>query len=83
MSTAEIKAAARRLPIKARADLFADLAMDDAVQKEQLARLRAAIDEGIADHAAGRYVELETDEEFKAFASEIKRAGRARLKAAK
>ena len=57
--------------------------MSDAVQKAQLARLRAAIAEGMADHAAGRYTELVTDDDFKAFAAEIKRAGRARLKAAK
>ena len=84
MSTvAEIRAAARKLPVADRVDLFVDLAMDDAVQKAQLARLRAAIAEGMADHAAGRYTELVTDDDFKAFAAEIKRAGRARLKAAK
>jgi cytosine/adenosine deaminase-related metal-dependent hydrolase len=84
MSTvAEIRAATRKLPVADRVDLFVDLAMDDAVQKAQLARLRAAIAAGVADHAAGRYTELVTDDDFKAFAAEIKREGRARLKAAK
>lgn len=82
-TVAEIKTAVRRMRVADRADLFVDLAMDDAVQKVQLTRLRAAVAEGRADHAAGRYVELETDADFKAFAAEIKREGRARQKSAK
>ena len=52
-TVAEIKTAARKLPVRDRADLLVDFAMDEAVQKEQLVRLRAAVAEGIADHAAG------------------------------
>ena len=81
MSTvAEIKAAARKLPIKDRADLLADLSMDAAVRKEQLARLRAAVGEGVRDHTEGRYIEITTAAEHRAFFEDIKRRGRARLK---
>ncbi len=76
---AEIKTAARKLPGRDRPDLLVDFAMDDDVQKVRLARLRAAVAEGVADHAAGRYIELVTDADFNAFAADIKREGRARL----
>ena len=82
-TVAEIKTAARKLPVRDRADLLVDFAMDEAVQKEQLVRLRAAVAEGIADHAAGRYIVLVTDADFKAFATDIKSEGRARLKSRK
>ena len=82
-TVAEIKTAARKLPVRDRADLLVDFAMDEAVQKEQLVRLRAAVAEGIADHAAGRYIELVTDADFKAFAADIKSEGRARLNSQK
>ena len=79
-TVAEIKAAARKLPIKDRADLLADLSMDAAVRKEQLARLRAAVGEGVRDHTEGRYIEITTAAEHRAFFEDIKRRGRARLK---
>ncbi len=77
---AEIKAAARRLPVKHRADLLVQLADDKAVQKEQLARLRAAVDEGIRDHEQGRTIEIRNAAEHRAFFDDIKRRGRMRLK---
>lgn len=79
-TVAKIKAAARKLPVKDRADLLTDFAMDDAVQKEQLARLRAAIDEGDRDLAEGRYTEIKSTAELRAFFDDIKARGRARLK---
>lgn len=79
-TVAEIKAAARKLPVKDRADLLTDFARDKAVQKEQLARLRAAIDEGIRDHTEGRFIEIKSTAEHRAFFDGIKREGRARLK---
>ena len=79
-TVAKIKAAARKLPVKDRADLLTDFAMDDAVQKEQLARLRAAIDEGDRDLAEGRYTEINSTAELRAFFDDIKARGRARLK---
>lgn len=79
-TAAQIKAAARRLPVADRADLLVDLAMDAAVRKEQLKRLRAMIDEGIRDHKEGRFIEINSVEEHRAFFEDIKRRGRARLK---
>ncbi len=79
MSTvAQIKAAARKLPVKDRADLLNDFSNDAAVRKEQLSRLRAEIAEGIRDHADGRYIEVTTPAEHRAFFAAIKRRGRAR-----
>ena len=77
---AEIKAAARKLPVKHRTDLLEAFAMDEAVRKEQLARLRAAVEEGMRDFREGRYIEIRTPAEHRAFFDEIKRSGRARLK---
>ena len=57
-TVAEIKAAARKLPVKHRTDLLEDFAQDPAIQKEQLARLRAAVEEGERDFAEGRYIEI-------------------------
>ena len=79
-TTAKVKAAARQLRVQDRVDLFEDLAKDVAVQKEQLKRLRAAIDIGDRDLAEGRYTEINTDAELRAFFDDIKRRGRARLK---
>lgn len=80
LTAAEIKAAARKLPVKDRADLLTALAMDKAVQKERLARLRAEIVEGVRDHAEGRFIEIKSTDEHRAFFDDIKRRGRARLK---
>ena len=60
--------------------LVQDLAKDVAVQKEQLKRLRAAIDIGDRDLAEARYTEINTDAELRAFFDDIKRRGRARRK---
>lgn len=80
MSTvAEVQAAVERLPAADRIALFRWLGQDGAVRTEELAALRAAIDEGDRDLAEGRYTALETDTDFRAFADEIKQAGRARL----
>ena len=76
----QIKAAARKLPVKDRADLLEVFAMDAAVAKERLARLRALIDEGDRDLAEGRYIEIRHSAELRAFFDDIKRRGRARLK---
>ncbi|MEY2879629.1 MAG: hypothetical protein RLZZ15_2009 [Verrucomicrobiota bacterium] len=76
----QVKAAARKLPPKDRADLFQTLAQDRVVQKEQLARLRALIDEGDRDLAEGRYIEIRGATELRAFFDDIKRRGRERLK---
>ena len=54
--------------------------MDAAVRKEQLKRLRTMIEEGERDIAEGRYVEVNSVAEAKAFFEDIKRRGRARLK---
>lgn len=81
MSTvAEVKAAARKLPVKDRTDLAEALAMDDAVTKERLARLRAMIDEGDRDLAEGRYITIRTAADLRALSADIKRRGRDRLK---
>ena len=79
-TVAAIKSAARRLPVADRTDLLVDLAMDDAVRKEQLARLRAMLAEGERDLAEGRYIEITSAAEHRAFFDDIKRRGRARLK---
>lgn len=79
-NAAEIKAAARKLPVKDRADLLTAFAMDKAVQKEQLARLRAEIAEGERDLAEGRYTEIRNTAELRNFFDDIKRRGRARIK---
>ena len=76
---AEIKAAASKLPVKHRTDLLVQLAEDKAVQKEQLARLRTAVEEGIRDHNEGRYIEIKTAAEHRDFFDEIKQRGRVRL----
>ena len=78
---AAIKAAARKLPVKHRTDLLEDLARDEAVHREQISRLRAAVEEGMRDHAEGRYIEINTAAEHRAFFDDIKRRGRARLSA--
>jgi tRNA A-37 threonylcarbamoyl transferase component Bud32 len=77
---AEIKAAARKLPLKHRTDLLEDLSRDEAVHREQIARLRAAIEEGERDFAEGRYIEINSKTELREFFDDIKRRGRARLK---
>ena len=79
-TVAEIKAAARKLPVKHRTDLLEHLAQDPAIQKEQLARLRAAVEEGERDFAEGRYIEINSKAELREFFDDIKRRGRTRLK---
>lgn len=79
-TVARIKAAARKLPVSDRADLLTDFAKDDAVRKEQLQRLRAAIDEGIRDHSEGRFVEIKSTAEHSTFYDDIRRRGRARFR---
>ena len=77
---AEIKAAASKLPVKHRTDLLVQLAEDKAVQKEQLARLRALSDEGDRDLAEGRCIEINSKADLRALFDDIKRRGRARFK---
>lgn len=77
---AAIKAAARKLPVKHRTDLLEDLSRDDAIRREQIARLRAAVEEGERDFAEGRYIEINSKAELREFFDDIKRTGRARLK---
>jgi hypothetical protein len=77
---AQIKAAARKLPVADRADLLQEFAQDEKVRKEQLARLRAMIEEGDRDHREGRYTEIRDSAELRAFFEDIKRRGRERLK---
>lgn len=79
-TVAEIKAAASKLPVKHRTDLLEHLAQDPAVQRQQLTRLRAAVEEGERDLAEGRYIEINSKAELRAFFDDIKRRGRARLK---
>ena len=79
-TAARIKAAALKLPVKDRADLMDALGMDEAVSKERLARLRALVDEGDRDLAEGRFIEIRTSTELRAFFADIKRRGRERLK---
>lgn len=79
-TVAAIKLAARRLPVKDRADLLEQLVQDPAIQKEQIARLRAAVEEGERDFAEGRYTEINSKAELREFFDDIKRRGRSRLK---
>lgn len=79
-TVAEVQAAVKKLSVKQRTDLLVQLAEDKAVRKEQLARLRAAVQEGIRDHEEGRFTEIKTTEEHRAFFDEIKRRGRSRLR---
>jgi hypothetical protein len=80
MSTvAEVQAAVERLPAADRIALFRWLGQDAAIRTEELASLRAAIDEGDRDLAEGRYTTLETDSDFQALADEIKQAGLPRI----
>lgn len=79
-TVAAIKAAARKLPVADRTDLLVDLAMDAAVRKEQLTRLRAAIDEGDLDLAEGRSTEINSQAELRALFDDVKRRGRTRVK---
>ena len=79
-TVAAIKSAARRLPVKHRTDLLEDLTQDVAIRKEQLVRLRAAVAEGERDIAEGRYIEINSKAELRAFFDDINRRGRARLK---
>jgi putative addiction module CopG family antidote len=48
-------------------------------REQQLAELRAKIDEGIRDFEQGNYVEIRNEEEHRAFFESIKRRGRERL----
>ena len=80
MSTiAEVQAAVGRLPAADRIAPFRWLGQDEAVRTEELAALRAAVDEGDRNLAEGRDTTLETDADFRAFADEITQAGRARF----
>lgn len=49
------------------------------VMTQQEEWMRDAVAKGEADHAAGRYVELVTDQDWDEFAEGIKRRGRERL----
>jgi predicted transcriptional regulator len=80
-TVAEIQAAARKLPVKHRTDLLEHFAQDPAIQTEQLARLRAAVEAGMRDHTEGRFIEINSAAEHRAFFDDIKRRGRARLSA--
>jgi hypothetical protein len=81
MSTvAELQTAVKRLPAADRVALFQWLSRDRAVRARELAALRAAVDEGIRDHEEGRFIEIRTPAEHRAFFDDIKRRGRARLK---
>ena len=77
---AQIKAAARKLPVADRADLLQEFAQDEKVRKEQLTRLRAMIEEGDRDHREGRYTEIRSSAKLRGFFDDIKRRGRERLK---
>lgn len=77
---AKIKAAARRLPVKDRVDLLEQFAQDPAIQKDQIARLRAAVEEGERDLAEGRYTEINSKAELREVFDDIRRHGRARLR---
>lgn len=79
-TVADVRAAVKKLSVKQRTDLLVQLAEDKAVQKEQLARLRAAVAEGERDIAEGRYTEISSKAELREFFDEIKRRGRSRLK---
>lgn len=79
-TVAEVQAAADKLPVLGRVQLLEHLAQDEAVRRKQIARLRAAIDEGMRDHAEGRFIEIKSAAEHRAFFDDIKRRGRARLK---
>lgn len=79
-TTAQIKAAARKLPVADRADLLETFVRDAGVRKESQARLRALIDEGDRDLAAGRVIEVRNAAELRVFFDDIKRRSRARIK---
>jgi hypothetical protein len=79
-TAAQIKAAAHKLPVKDRADLLEALAGDEAVRKERLARLQALVGEGERDLAKGRYTEIRTPAELRAFFDGIKRRALERTK---
>ena len=49
--------------------------------EDALSATRAAVEEGMRDHAEGRYIEINTAAEHRAFFDDIKRRGRARLSA--
>jgi len=80
VTAAQIKAAARKLPVKDRADLLEALASDKAVRKERLTRLRTLIAEGERDLAAGRYTPIRDSAELRTFFDDIKRRARERIK---
>jgi hypothetical protein len=47
--------------------------------QEKLARLRALVQEGLEDVAAGRYIEINSEEDMNAFFADVSRRGRERL----
>lgn len=78
MSTlAEIERAIRKLPPKQRTDLLESLARDRSVEREQRSRLRALVEAGVRDHAAGRTIEIKSAGEHREFFAAIKRRPRA------
>ncbi|MBC7368949.1 MAG: hypothetical protein H7343_19415 [Undibacterium sp.] len=78
MSTvSDVQATVKRLPAADRVALFRWLGRDEAVRTEEITALRAALDEGDRDLAAGRFTVLESDEDFLSLATDIKNAGRA------
>ena len=50
-------------------------------ESEGLARLRAEVQKGLDDIEAGRYVELNTEEDFRKYREEVRRLGREMLAA--
>lgn len=66
--------------MKHRTDLLVQIAEDKAVQKEQLARLRALLDEGDRDLAEDRCIEINSKADLRALFDDIKRRSWARLK---
>jgi acyl-CoA reductase-like NAD-dependent aldehyde dehydrogenase len=79
-TVADVRAAVKKLSVKQRTDLLVQLAEDKAVQKEQLARVRAAVQDGVRDHEEGRFTEIKTTAEHRAFFDEIKKRGRSRIR---
>ena len=79
-TVAEVKAAADKLPVAARVELLEHLAQDKAVARKQLARLRAAVEEGDRDLAEGRYTEVRSAAELRKLFDDIRHRGQARQK---
>lgn len=68
----EIKAALEGLPDTERVALFHWLEQNEAVRADKLASLREAVAEGYRDEAEGRYLVLESDEDFDRLRAELR-----------